>query len=241
MGSILWTQARGFLKAINPIFECVSGIVMTKLYFGLKLPPESLEGEHIHCPLIAIVPFAKDLIALELAQLENVTHIILTSQVGTRYFFEAVEYFGFRHKLPGKEFLAVGQATAKAILSFGQAVAHVAKEESSEGLVMVLKTLDLTLSSCLWPCSSLSRQIIPDYLGERQVPIKLWPLYTTVPNELTKNLLLTLLPKAKELIFTSPSTVAAFRQFGGTFSPKIKITAIGPATAAAQNFSIDAL
>lgn len=203
------------------------------LYLGLEISKrwqqENQEAEIIHFPIIKTVVRSLDEpeIVRAFLQFEKYTHFILTSKVAVRLFFKALLHFGIpSKKLLHKEIIVVGKATAEAVTIHGAEVSYCATEESSEGIVELLKTLNLPRTHFLWPCSSLSRPIIPNFLKQSGICFCQAALYTTLPNPSTE------LPDANELVFTSPSTVDAFLEAFKMIPWHKKITAIGPITEA---------
>lgn len=208
------------------------------LYFGLEVPEEwkskPSEKEILHYPLIKIEarPLNEPDIFHAFAKLEYFTHILLTSKTGVRLFFQAVDFFEKpRQNITNKIFIAVGRATAKAIESHQINVNFVAKVECSEGITHLLNSLNLLEAKMLWPCSALSRDVISTFCRQKGIYLNALPLYTSVTNCAYQEALKEELPKADELIFTSPSTVDAFIDLFGSLPKDKLITPIGPITA----------
>lgn len=209
------------------------------LYFGLEIPQALKQKQDkaliVHCPLITIEkrPLGDPDIVSAFSRFEDFTHIILTSKVAVSQFFLALKHF---HKdAEDKVIVAVGQATAQAIAKEGLEAAYIASEESSEGIIKMLGPLELINAYFLWPCSALSRRVIPDFFKQKGIRFCQVPLYTTLANESCKELLQKQLAEADELVFTSPSTVDAFIRFCGRIPLDKQITPIGPVTAKALN------
>lgn len=205
------------------------------LYFGLQLPDDRKYNREnaivLHCPLIAIESFSLSdpkIVAAFTNFDIGYTHILLTSKEGVRLFFNALTRFDL--KVGNKIIVAVGKATARSIALNGETAAFVASEESSEGIVKLLESMDLTNTSFFWPCSTLSRKVIPNFFERKRIPFCTIPLYTTVTNETCKEFLLEHLTDADELVFTSPSTVNAFVDLYGAIPRGKQITSIGPVT-----------
>lgn len=213
---------------------------MKILYFGLELSKKWLDmradGQIVHCPLIKIesLPLDPKAIMAMMHAPEAFTHLLLTSKVAVRLLFESLN---FANLLPpamhNKTVVAVGQATAMEIEKHGFKVDLIALEECSEGIVDLLSQLDLSDAHIFWPCSALSRDVIPAHCRQKGIKLTALPLYTTVVNQSIKPLLLQEIDQARELIFTSPSTVRAFRDLYGCIPEDKLITSIGPITAAA--------
>lgn len=167
------------------------------LYLGLDPSSHHLRGKIIHTPLIEIVPRQ-----FSPVEIDRFTHLLFTSK-------SAVSLFPNVGRCAT---IAVGRATAHALRKRAIEPLLVAEEESSEGIIAELEKLSLKGARLLWPHSSLSRRLIPNYLEERQIPFEELILYDTLPRRPES---LPDLNSIDEIAFTSPSTVAAFFQFYG--------------------------
>jgi hydroxymethylbilane synthase len=161
----------------------------------------------IHYPIIRTTP-------REIA-IPPYTHLIFTSKTAVRYFPET----------PTGAIIAVGQATAATVNA-----THVAANECAEGVIDILETLDLSEAHVLWPHSALSRPLITDYLRKRGIRFDAPILYDT---EIHRPYDPPPLEPFDEILFTSPSTVAAFKELFGAFPDNCRLTPIGDQTAAA--------
>ena len=92
----------------------------TILYVGLEAPIRD-DARIIHCPLIEVVPTPNP----EVGNAALASHIIVTSKTAARLFFHAAK----DPALLQKTYLAVGQATAKTLRSFGVQNLHIAHDE----------------------------------------------------------------------------------------------------------------
>jgi uroporphyrinogen-III synthase len=195
------------------------------LYVGLTPENYKTEGQLTHCPLIEIVPHSKTEpdIACALANFQNYTHIIVTSKSSVQILKDYVSMEEWKMKTT----IAVGHVTAKYLEDNGIKPTAVAKEETAEGVIEVLKKLDLSQAFVFWPHAVLARPLIANYLFEKMIPYAECHLYETRFKEPT-NLLN--LKQFDEIVFTSPSTVDAFLKAYGTLPQDIKLTPIGPIT-----------
>lgn len=203
------------------------------LYLGLEISKrwrqENQGAKIIHSPIISIHERSLDepTIIQTFSQFERHTHIILTSKVAVKLFFKALLQFGIsKEALFDKNIIVVGKSTAEVVTDHGAHVSYCASEETSEGIVDMLKTLNLAEAHFLWPCSELSREVIPNFLKQNGTSVCQVVLYTTLSN-VSKEL-----PEVDELVFTSPSTVDAFLESFKAIPWDKKITAIGPITEA---------
>lgn len=207
------------------------------LYLGLEISEAWKKKHHdakvMHCPIIRIQPLSLQCpeIMAAFSLLDEYTHIVMTSKVAVRLFFQALKHFQI--EIRNKMFIAVGQATAKVIAEYGNEAAYTASEESSEGIVQMFQALNLSNAYLFWPCSALSRNIIPFYLERKCIRFCKKPLYLTVPNLNSLDVLNQHLHDADELVFTSPSSIDAFISFKKVLPKNKIIHAIGPITEAA--------
>lgn len=183
------------------------------LYLGLD--PGRYPHEVFHYPVIRTVVREN----LDVSKAARATHFLFTSRSAVNYWVYPIR----------GEVLAVGEGTAAALREKGLK-ARVAPKETQEGMVELLETLDLSGGYVFWPRSLLARPVIEEYLIKRNVPFTFLDLYETkhqrpepVPN----------LADFDEIVFTSPSTVAAFLEIFGSLPTNKKLTPIGPVTAEA--------
>lgn len=202
------------------------------LYLGLNSSQFVSNKQIIHCPIIQIVPTppydppVKESFGL----LPQFTHIIFTSKSAVKIFCEYLVYFGIPvENLNNKILIAVGKVTASHLLQHGLIANIVAQEETAEGVLKALHPLDIGHAYFFWPHSAQSRSIIPDYFMEHHIPLKDCILYST---ELLIPEILPDFEEFDEIIFTSPSTVDAFKSIFGTLPKDKRLVAIGPITEA---------
>jgi uroporphyrinogen-III synthase len=140
------------------------------LYLGLDPTHYKTDGYLIHCPVISIQARSHQEPDIQeaLKQLEDYTHLLITSKSALKILLDMLNHFNLTAaSLQNKRFIAVGAATAKRIQEQGFMVESVAKEESSEGLIKeVLGHLPATCY-VLWPHSAQSRTIIIEHLDRQ--------------------------------------------------------------------------
>lgn len=197
------------------------------LYLGLEVPEDlKLKNNVIHCPLIKIIPRSLK----DFKNFPSFTHVIFTSKSAVTIFMDNIHHFEI--DINNLCRLAVGKMTAAKMAALGIAASHIAEEESGEGMVALMKTLDLSQANIFWPHSAQSRTIITDWLNSNGIAHYSLPLYDTVAN-IPK--ILPSLINIDEIVFTSPSTVDAFLLAYGTLPKHKKLTAIGPVTEKRMN------
>ncbi len=190
------------------------------LYLGLDPSRFPRQKKLVHFPVIRVEKILSSELAEAKRRWKEFTHVIFTSQTAVRFWCEEVTY---RDVVA----IAVGEVTAKALRQKGYSPL-IAQEETQEGIIALLKAMDLSQAFLLWPKSKLAR----DKLGEFLSPFSsfVFDLYEPLPNRVDKPPMLT---EVEEIVFTSPSTVQAFLALFGAFPADVKLTAIGPVTKAA--------
>lgn len=194
------------------------------LYLGLDPSRFECDGDLIHCPIIKTVTRPREEIKWVLDDAPEFTHLIFSSQNGVRYFFEAVG------PCSAVQIFCVGQATAEAVRARGYAC-QAAFKERQEGVIDLLRPLNLNEAYIGVPCAVGARGVLGFYLAMRDIRHQLIPLYQTVPKE---DVVLPELDRIDELVFTSPSCVDAF--FAKKKPTHQKLRAIGPVTKERLNY-----
>lgn len=195
---------------------------MKTLYLGTDPSHYKCEGEIVHFPVIKIVPRCDAAVKEAFADIPLYTHLIFTSKNAVRIFFEQ-----YKEPLKNKVIVAIGKVTSSHLISYGYKPEIVAKEETQEGLIDLLKNENLQNSYFFLPRSSLSRPVLTHFFESRALRYKAVDLYDThsaQPDHLVK------LEEFDQIVFTSPSTVDAFFQLYSTIPVGMKIVAVGPVT-----------
>lgn len=202
----------------------------TILYLGTDPSYFPEEGNVIHYPIIRIQPRSFDDPELKRAldDLSDYTHLIFTSKNAVRIFFEhAKALHADLSFLKEKTFLAVGTVTADHLSKEGFTPAIIAKEETQEGLIEELASLDLEDAYVFLPRSSLSRPVLIDFLQKRVIRHQACDLYDTLAHAIEPRPDLNMID---EIVFTSPSTVEAFYSLFGFIPKEKKLVVSGPIT-----------
>jgi uroporphyrinogen-III synthase len=111
----------------------------------------------------------------------------------------------------------------------------VAEEESQEGVIARLRLMDWEDDDyVLMPRSSLARSALENFFSTRGIRHQVCDLYDTRPRDLNS---FPPLEGVEEIVFTSPSTVHAFRKLCPS-PPQVRLTPIGPVTAEALRIYI---
>jgi uroporphyrinogen-III synthase len=160
--------------------------------------------------------------------LDEFTHLIFTSKNSVKIFFHLLEQLHFPvSRLEGKKIIAVGHVTAAYLTMGGMKLDRIAHPETQEGIVAMLKEMQLDAAYLFLPRSSRSRPILIDYLTAQQIRYQACDLYDTQAQVLTPQ---PDLKQIDEIVFTSPSTVEAFIAIFGSLPKEKKWIAIGPIT-----------
>ena len=181
------------------------------LYLGTD--PSRYPRKVYHCPLIETKPLP--LPADVELNWDQLTHILLTSP-------NAALILSSYKSLNGKKIIAIGHGTAQIVNAFA-----IAQPETQEGMIELLKTIDVSHAFILYPRSSKARPLLATYLLHAKIRHITCDLYETIylkPNPLPD------LSQFDEIIFTSPSTVHSFILNYHSIPPNKILTAIGPIT-----------
>ncbi len=181
------------------------------------------QGHLIHYPIIKIVPRPAGTITAY-DDLDAYTHIIFTSKNAVKVFFQHHPACDF---LREKQLIAIGTVTAAHLAMQGFPPQHIAEQETQEGVIALLKQLDLKDAYFFLPRSSQARPLLVQFFEERKLRYSACDLYDTVTQKLEVE------PhwdQIDEIVFTSPTTVKAFLEIFGTFPEGKTLTAIGPVT-----------
>lgn len=194
------------------------------LYLGPEYPLKAFPDKCItHVPLIETVARECD----ALTSWQHYTHVILTSKTAVRSLVSLLRKAKISpYSLASKQIITVGKATAELAKAYG-ADPLIAEEETAEGVVKIIQTLSLDKAHFFWPHSSLSRPLIENALKEKNACFTSCILYDTSP---IKDVELPCLSDFQEILFSSPSTVAAFFSCYPSPPPHLQLTPIGKIT-----------
>jgi len=200
------------------------------LYLGLNPPKSTPERNIVHYPVIKIIPRppSDPNIHKSFQDINKYTHIIFTSQSSIKIFFEYLSVFKLTTSdISNKIFVCVGTMTAEALRKHGIAADIIAQNETAEGIIEELSKLNLINSYFLWPRSALARDVLTNYFKRSSIKAFECPLYDTTPFQPGP---LPDLTHFHEIIFTSPSTVDAFKNLFPYLPKHLVLTPIGPIT-----------
>jgi uroporphyrinogen-III synthase len=201
------------------------------LYTGIEKPAPVSGIEYIHYPLIRIVPrpWGEPAIQKALEEWPAFTHVVFTSKTAVDILCKYLQADGmYFQDFPSKQYVSVGQATARRMNVHGVVAPLIAQEETAEGIIKILEKMDLTKAYLFWPHSAISRPVLSEFFLMNGYRFMECILYDTLPNRMVE------LPSwegIEEIVFTSPSTVFAFLEIFGVFPEGVALRSIGPVTA----------
>ena len=138
--------------------------------------------------------------------------------------------------LSNKTVIAIGEVTAAHLSANGLPPQYTSALETQEGVLQLLKTLNLDNAYIFLPRSSLSRPVLANYFQECQIRYQACDLYDTISQVIQPK---PNLDHVDEIVFTSPSTVKAFIEIFGVLPRGKKCLAIGPITEQALRVYLD--
>ncbi|OGN64478.1 MAG: hypothetical protein A3E80_03465 [Chlamydiae bacterium RIFCSPHIGHO2_12_FULL_49_9] len=187
---------------------------MRVLYLGLD--PERYPTKVIHYPVIRTERVFSSQAEEAISLWSEFTHAIFTSRTSVFY---------WKQDLRRKTVIAIGSATAELL--------HcplVSQTPTQEGIIDLLKTIDLQDAFVFLPHSRRSRPHLREFLEKQNVRHIALELYDT---RVQKPDIPISLETVDEIVFTSPSTVEGFLKIFGKIPEDRKLTCIGPVTEAA--------
>lgn len=179
------------------------------LHVGLRPMPRT-----VHFPIIQVIEVP--LIDWQ-EPYRQASHILFTSQTAVELFRQIARP---RDDLIG---IGVGKKTASVAEQHGFSIQYIAKEESQEGIVPILRELEI--KHLFWPRSLKARGLIRGYCNLFELP-----LYDVIKRPVSS---LPNLEEFDEVLLTSPSTVEAFFDIFTNIPKRLKFRPIGPITALA--------
>jgi uroporphyrinogen-III synthase len=183
-----------------------------QLYLGID---PHLYPSAIHYPVIRTTP-----LVTQIPSFDQFTHSIFTSRRAVDYWFLSHE--GYITPVV----LAIGRSTANQLKQYGvDAIAPLI--ETQEGLVHLLKTIDLEGAHIFYPHAKIHRPILKEFFISKNIRYFACPLYETHFQQLEP---LPDLALIDEIIFTSPSTVEGFLRIFKQLPKGKRLTCIGPVT-----------
>ena len=206
------------------------------LVTGTSAEPYRRLGEVVHTPLIRIAgPSDWGPLDAALDQLAGYSIVALTSRYAVTMLVQRLLARGADgRRLAHARLAVVGAATAAALRAHGLAADLVAQPETGAGLLAALRAAEpLAGVRVLLPRSQLADAALPEALGAAGAAVTAVTAYRTLPVAAPVQVNLA---ACDAVLFTSPSTVQAFRQLYGTALPaQLQLWCRGPRTRAAAH------
>ncbi len=228
-GAIAILARKGDLE-MKEIFKAIDYRREQKsLYFGLDPSKYRTQGEVDHYPLIEIAPHPMERFEGFCLQMEEATHLLLTSQTSVNLLFEIMNKLHIPKSLLDRTAIfSVGRSTAEALQKRGAYCSYIAQNESQEGLIELFKRMKWKKNShMLYLKSAKARPLIREYLERSNTSFEAVDLYDTraclrvpKPN----------LDLYQEVVFTSPSGVRSFFESFGAIPSHLRVVCKGEVT-----------
>ena len=217
---------------VRPWFEAACKVLVT----GTSAEPYRHLGELVHTPLIEIAE-PEDWRPLDAAvdTLASCSLVVFTSRFAVAALLERLlARGGDARRLAGARLAAIGRATAAALRRRGLAADLVAASEHTEGLLKALRSAGpLAGERVLLPRSALAGDALPAALHAGGAQVTAVTAYRNLPVPDPVRVDLAAIDAA---VFSSPSTVAAFRTLYGDHVPaSLALWCRGPRTRAAAH------
>ena len=174
-----------------------------------------------HSPILELKP---NYISAEIIDsLKEYDFVIVTSKATVNFFLKQ-HVINFKRSV---QYISIGSETTKALQRQGLLTAYTSTNPSQEGLVDLLKTVDLNGKKFLLPRSNLARTYIDQFFKENQVCYRVIEVYET---QLKKDFQKKSLEDFDALFFSSSSCVDFFFKFYCIIPNSLTIIAMGKPT-----------
>lgn len=186
-------------------------------------------AEVLYCPTINIRPIKPNKKLSQAIQgISKYSCIIFTSTNAVSLFFETLYAMGKdTRSLAGIKILPIGDATASLLTSKGIIPDYLPDTFTSEGIVEILRTIEIQGKSFLLPRAEEARDVIVTFIRDNGGTCDVIPIYrATLPKHIAP-----IDEKPNIITFTSSSTVKNFiTLYGKNTLRGITIASIGPVT-----------
>ena len=199
-------------------------------YSGLDPSHYHTHKEVVHVPLVEIDarPFDSLEIQEVFSDIYSFSHIIFTSKSSAQIFLRYFRRASYEMKdLDRLHIIAIGPVTAHYLQLAGLEPSYIAADETQEGVIRVLSSLDMTEANVLIPKSSSARPVLAHYLVEHNIHYRiciLYDMYKKRPDILPD------LNDFDEVVFTTPRCVESFFDIYHDFPSGIDFHAMGSYT-----------
>jgi uroporphyrinogen-III synthase len=200
------------------------------LYTGIEHKQMEKNADIFHFPLISMR--RRNLSIKEIKEiferLYYYSHILFTSKYAVQSFFLSMKELNIpKEHLESVFLLAIGPSTMEALAKEGVYITYAGSDETEEGAIRLLESLDLKDSKILLPQSGMTRAKLIHYLVEKEIfydLIVLYDLYKQHPQIKVD------LKDFNEIIFTSPVAVEAFFDIYEDLPPTLQVHCMGMMT-----------
>lgn len=187
------------------------------------------EGNVIHMPLIELGPLkSAEHLKPVLSKLHTFDYIVFTSKHTVKYFFELIIFFKIDiEDVRKQKIISIGKITSQELKKYGIIPSLQPVDESSEGIIELVKKQEIKGAFILIPRSDMALQILPNglkLLGNHVVTAIIYN------NSIPENIVPVDLTNIDSIVFSSPSGVDNFLSIygsvpqGKTFISKGKVT-----------------
>ncbi|MBO4806450.1 MAG: uroporphyrinogen-III synthase [Paludibacteraceae bacterium] len=183
-------------------------------------------GRVTHTPLIRTE--AIQINPSKIRGIDSFDYIVFTSRHGVKYFKELWGADLCIATIEKIKFVSVGEVTTHDLNQLGITPIYESETESAEGIIDYFKQNNIVGKKILLPRSAIGLTILPQELKAMGNEVVDLPIYNTLIN--TDHLLMDDFVDFNEILFSSPSGVAAFRFLYGSWPEEIPLTCKGKTT-----------
>ncbi len=198
------------------------------LVTGTSIEWGASRGVVTHTPLIYTQILINERNTSVLQNSDRFDYIIFTSRHGVKCFMEQVNKDNLATQLAKVKLISVGNVTTQTLNAVGLTPAYESDTESAEGIIHYFKENDITGKQILLPRSSIGITTLPRELEKMGNEVVDLPIYETLIN--TDTDLIEDMSVFNEILFSSPSGVAAFKIRYGRLPKDIPLTCKGKST-----------
>lgn len=209
------------------------------LYTGVDPSGYLNEADIFHLPLISM-----KMRSLSIKEIKDVfdkiygySHILFTTKYAVQSFFHCMRELNIpKEHLDPVFLLAIGTSTLQALEEEGVYVTYVGSDETEDGVIRLLETLDLEDTKLLLPQAAITRPKLIHYLVEKEISYEVIILYDLLKE---KPYVEVDLCDFNEVIFTSPIAVDAFFDIYEDIPPSIQVHSMGLMTRCRLKYYLD--
>ncbi|MBR2260364.1 MAG: hydroxymethylbilane synthase [Paludibacteraceae bacterium] len=198
------------------------------LVTGTSIEWGASRGVVTHTPLIYTQKIVNERNTTVLQNIDRFDYIVFTSRHGVKCFLEQVNKDDFATQLAKVKLISVGSVTTQSLNAVGLTPEYESDTESAEGIIHYFKEKDITGKKILLPRSSIGITTLPRELEKMGNEVVDLPIYETLIN--TDTDLIEDMSVFNEILFSSPSGIAAFKIRYGRLPKDIPLTCKGKTT-----------